>query len=103
MKHKLYWSKILNFAADAAVFVVQNGTLTKLFGLGHLFWAVAFIWLVMKWKKGKVNFTYRPFYRIWLAAAMVTLAISLPLDAHNVISYLNGTTAPLPNYYSVAQ
>ena len=44
--------------------------------------------------------TGRPYFRAWLYAATVTLAISLVFDTYDLIQYIGGTREPMVEYYA---
>ncbi len=93
-------AQVLNFAVGTAVVIWEGGQVTKLFGLGHVFWGVAFVLILMRWRAGVIDFTGRPLYRAWLTAAMITLSISLPFDAYDLFQYANGLRMPMTEYYA---
>lgn len=93
-------AQVLNFVVGYGVVVWEGGHVTKLFGLGHVFWAVAFVLIGWRWAQGRIDLAGRPLYRAWLAIAMVTLAISLPLDAYDLVQYANGLRMPMSEYYA---
>ncbi len=97
-------AQILNFAVGAVVVVLQNYQVTKLFGLGHIFWAVAFVYILMRWKQGEVKLggpgIYNLAYSLWLPVAMLTLAISLVFDSYDLAMYAGGLRMPMVEYYN---
>lgn len=97
-------AQLLNFALGAIVVVLQDYQVTKLFGLGHIFWAVAFVYILQRWKKGNVQLSgigfYAMAYRVWLPVAMLTLAISLVFDSYDLVMYATGMRMPMIEYYN---
>lgn len=92
--------QLLNFSVGITIFLLQDGWITKLFGLGHVFWFVAYLWLGLRWFRNQISRNGQPFFRTWFYAAMLTLTISLPLDAYDLVLYFNGMTMPLVEYYA---
>ena len=95
-------AQILNFAVGGWVYVVEGYQVTKLFGLGHVFWTVAYGYFLRRLWTGQADIQARPFYRAWLYTAMVTLTISLPVDAYDLAKYAGGMRAPMVEYYGGA-
>ncbi len=93
-------AQVLNFIVGYAVFQWEGQQVTKLFGLGHVFWAVAYIVILLRWRRGAIDISGRPFYAAWLVVAMATLTVSLPLDAYDLYQYANGLRMPMSDYYA---
>ncbi len=93
-------AQVLNFGVGFLVLQWDGGYVTKLFGLGHVFWAIAYVWIAWRWRDGLIDWEGRPLYRAWIVAAMITLTISLPLDAYDLVQYANGMRTPMVEYYS---
>jgi len=93
-------AQVLNFALGFYVYVAQGYMITKLFGLGHIFWAVAFVYIVHRIFTGKAETEGRPYFRTWLYVASLTLAISLVFDTYDLIQYAGGMHDPMVEYYA---
>ncbi|PCJ24041.1 MAG: hypothetical protein COA96_10550 [SAR86 cluster bacterium] len=97
-------AQVFNFAVGAVVVILQNYQVTKLFGLGHVFWAVAFVYILRRWLKGKIKLqgfdAYNLAYVVWLPTAMLTLVVSLVFDGYDLVAYANGLRMPLIEYYN---
>lgn len=93
-------AQVLNFALGLYIYTAQGNLITKLFGLGHIFWAVAFAYFVHRIFTGKAETDGRPYFRTWLYAATATLAISLVFDTYDLIQYMTGTREPMVEYYA---
>ncbi len=93
-------AQVLNFAIGFYVYAAQGYVITKLFGLGHIFWAGAFVYFVHRISTGKAETDGRPYFRAWLYTATATLAISLVFDTYDIILYLGGTREPMVEYYA---
>jgi hypothetical protein len=96
----LITAQVLNFALGFYVYTAQGNMITKLFGLGHVFWAVAFVYFVHRIFTSKAETDRRPYFRAWLYTATVTLAISLVFDTYDLIQYIGGTRKPMVEYYA---
>lgn len=93
-------AQVLNFAVGGLVLYFSDNMVTKLFGLGHVFWAVVFgYWLLWLWR-GQIDFNGRPWFRAWFFTALATLAISLPFDAYDLLIYAIGYREPVIAYYA---
>lgn len=97
-------AQLFNFAVGAIVVILQNYQVTKLFGLGHVFWAVAFVYILQRWKKEDLQLhgfgLYAKAYRIWLPVATLTLAVSLVFDTYDLVMYATGMRMPMVEYYN---
>lgn len=93
-------AQVLNFALGFYVYAAQGYMITKLFGLGHIFWAVTFAYIIHRIATGKAETQGRPYFRAWLYAASVTLAISLMFDTYDLIQYAGGVREPMVEYYA---
>jgi len=93
-------AQVLNFALGFYIYTAQGNMITKLFGLGHVFWAFAFAYFVYRIFTSKAETDGRPYFRAWLYAATVTLAISLVFDTYDLIQYIGGTREPMVEYYA---
>jgi len=92
-------AQVGNFAVAFVVLYLQENKVTGLFGLGHIFWAVAYAFMLHRLWTGEADIQSRPFYRTWLYAAVATLTISLPLDAYDLAKYAGGVREPRVEYY----
>jgi len=92
-------AQVLNFAVGGIVYTAEGNQITKLFGLGHLFWAGAYIYFLYRLWAQKVDLQSRPYYRAWFYTATLTLTISLPLDAYDLTKYAGGMRQPMVEYY----
>lgn len=93
-------AQVLNFALGFYVYTAQGNMITKLFGLGHVFWAVAFVYFVHRIATGQAETHGRPYFRAWLYTATATLAISRVFDTYDLIQYIGGTREPMAEYYA---
>ncbi|AWZ02103.1 hypothetical protein RHODOSMS8_02587 [Rhodobiaceae bacterium] len=93
-------AQVLNFALGFYIYTAQGNMITKLFGLGHVFWAFAFAYFVYRIFTSKAETDGRPYFRAWLYTATVTLAISLVFDTYDLIQYIGGTREPMVEYYA---
>ncbi|MEQ9520722.1 MAG: hypothetical protein RLN89_14930 [Parvibaculum sp.] len=93
-------AQLLNFLLGGMVYAAEGLQITKLFGLGHIFWAAAYVYILLRLLKRQIDLTGKPFYRAWLYIALATLTISLPLDAYDLAQYALGTRQPMVEYYT---
>ncbi len=93
-------AQVLNFSVGFYIYTLQGNMITKLFGLGHIFWAVAFGYFLYRIYTGKAETDGRPYFRVWLYVATVTLATSLIFDVYDTIQYIGGTREPMVEYYA---
>jgi hypothetical protein len=103
-KHKRVIAQLLNFAAGAIVVILQDYQATKLFGLGHVFWAFAFVCILKRWQKGNVQFSkvglYAMAYKGWLPVAILTLTTTLVFDSYDLVMYATGMRMTMVEYYN---
>jgi hypothetical protein len=103
-KHKRVIALLLNFAAGAIVVILQDYQVTKLFGLGHVFWAFAFVCILQRWQKGNVQFSkvglYAMAYKGWLPLAILTLTTTLVFDSYDLVMYATGMRMTMVEYYN---
>ncbi len=93
-------AQVLNFSLGFYVYTAQGNMITKLFGLGHVFWAFAFAYFIHRIFTGKSETEGRPYFRAWLYTATVTLAISLVFDTYDFVQYMGGNREPMVEYYA---
>jgi len=84
----------------AYVLSVQDYQITKLFGLGHVFWVLAYLAILARYLRKKIEFEGRALYSGWLLVAMLTMTVSLPLDAYDLFVYWQGMRLPIVEYYN---
>ena len=63
----------------------------RLLGIGHIFWFPLVFWLGLRAFEVGLNDAFG----MWLASVVVLNAISLILDATDVVRYVNGERAPV--------
>jgi hypothetical protein len=93
-------AQVLNFALGFYIYSAQGNMVTKLFGLGHIFWAFALAYIIHRIITGKAETEGRPYFRAWLYTASVTLTISLVFDTYDIIQYVGGMRDPMVEYYA---
>jgi hypothetical protein len=103
IKHReaqvLIAAQVLNFAVGGVVYAMEENQITKLFGLGHIFWAGAYGYFLYRIWTRKADIQSRPYFRAWLYTAIITLTISLPFDAYDLAKYAGGMRQPMVEYY----
>ena len=94
LKHKaaqyLILSQILNTITAYLVFVAEGNDVTRLFGLGHLFWIVPLWFLIADFRSDKWRV-----YRWFCIAAATTITISLVFDIWHITSWILGDRASM--------
>ncbi len=79
-------SQLLNGFVAYLVFVWEGGQVTKLFGIGHIFWVWPAYYLLRDCKSENLSLPYRSF----ACAALLTITTSLILDLRDVTLWLAG-------------
>ena len=92
-------AQVLNFIVGGIVYAAEGNQITKLFGLGHIFWAGAYAYFLFRLWTQTADLQSRPYYRAWVYTATITLTISLPLDAYDLAKYASGLRQPMVEYY----
>lgn len=91
----LYFIGSLEAQLTVAAFIVNAAVMTAMFakmgfvrllGIGHIFWVPLVVWLAMR--LGAMPF--EGLFAYWMAAVVVANALTLVVDARDVISYLRG-------------
>lgn len=82
----LILTQILNTFAAYLVFVWEGDQVTKLFGLGHLFWIWPAVYLYFDIRKKALSRIYRAF----AVLALLTISASLLLDIRDTAQWVLG-------------
>ncbi|MEO9469711.1 hypothetical protein [Parasphingorhabdus sp.] len=88
-------AQLLNFAAAYAVFVWEGDQLTKLFGVGHVFWLIP-LWYFLRDIRAShlTRFSgsgiWGKTYRGYAVLAAITISISLVFDVRDTAQWIMG-------------
>ena len=79
-------AQCLNFGIAYLVFVYEGNQVTRLYGLGHLFWIWPMIYFVKDIQSKDLNLVYR----IYAVLAALTIAIRLMFDIRDYLLWVLG-------------
>lgn len=82
----LLLAQLLNAATAYLVFMSEGYRITKLFGVGHLYWLVP-LWMLAVDVRNREKWVV---YRAYAAMAVLTMAISLVFDVRDTALWLMG-------------
>lgn len=81
----LLLTQVANMVTAVGVFAWEGNQVTRLFGVGHVFWLIPLYLLARDWSRQKSRL-----YRGFIAVAVATMTVSLIFDARDAALWLMG-------------
>lgn len=83
-------AQLLNFTVAYAVFVWEGDQVTKLFGVGHVFWLIPLWYFLRDIRAPHLTGIWGTTYRGYALLAAITITISLLFDIRDTAQWIMG-------------